>query len=350
MATEVGTSKDYAKWVQERAAERAGLRNWEEFFTKPHEQAAEQVAAATQYDISKAFASYKQSQRNLLQQSRLGTGFKERIAADLESQYLSTYQQARQQEASQLSQLQQTYAKQQTEAEESMMALGQQYADIEKAVYQYAQEEAKNLGIEWGDYDFLDALNLNVEQGGLGWRETDASGVTRLTKRGQAAFNKIFNYMGKGGKSFGSYLYKTDPELYKTYVQNKAQIQSAVGGVEAGMDIKTMEKEIAQEDYVRSYITKAQTYRNQQSTEVADFPITVVSDKKLTDAEKTRILLTFDPKSIYEKQDSGFWGAFEFEPAQPDVTKRSDVWNFIQSLPESTDKTALIEKYEKYFK
>ena len=245
MAWIAATASDYAEAVKQYNKDAQGVSDWERYFLQPTQQAfetaASQVQQQTQYDISGAYANYLKNQRNIAQQSQLGTGFKEQVSQQLRDQYSSAFEQAKTEEAQQLTELQSEYQDTLATNEEALLQQGEQLAALEQAIYNYAGVDTSKLG-------------LSVEQGGLGYYTTDESGVTTLTDRGKAFFDEQLNRIGESGKSFSDWLYQTDSELYDFYTSNPDLAKQLIGGLEPG-DVKfTDEERIKNEynDYIKS--------------------------------------------------------------------------------------------------
>lgn len=239
MAWIAATASDYAEAVKQYNKDAQGVSDWERYFLQPTQQAfetaASQVQQQTQYDISGAYANYLKTQRNIAQQSQLGTGFKEQVSQQLRDQYSSAFEQAKTEEAQQLTELQTEYQDILATNEEALLKQGEQLASLEQAIYNYAGVDTSKLG-------------LSVEQGGLGYYTTDESGVTTLTDRGKAFFDEQLNTIGESGTSFSDWLYQTDSELYDFYTSNPDLAKQLIGGLESG-DVKFTDEERIKNEY-----------------------------------------------------------------------------------------------------
>lgn len=251
----VGTASDYAALLKEHQAKQAGVKKWEDIFLQPYQTAAEQVSTQTQYDISGAFAQYKKSQLNVMQNMQLGTGFKEQIASDLASQYGSAYSQLRQEEASQLGQLQTSYLQTLAQQEEALTEQGERFAEIESALYDY-------MGIT--DTSLLERA-YGVD-GGLGFFEMTEPGSYKITERGIDAFDKALNDYYNAteedrGQLFTDYLAEQNPELLDWYKQNSGLVRELVGGLEAGdVSYDESERDIKWKDFMSDFKNKYSEY------------------------------------------------------------------------------------------
>lgn len=245
MAWIAATASDYAEAVKQYNKDAQGVSDWERYFLQPTQQAfetaASQVQQQTQYDISGAYANYLKSQRNIAQQSQLGTGFKEQVSQQLRDQYSSAFDQAKTEEVRQLTELQTDYQDILATNEEALLQQGERLAALEQAVYNYAGVDTSKLGVTEAD-------------GGLEYYTTDENGVTTLTDKGKAFFDEQFNTVENDGSSFSNWLYQTDRELYDFYTSNPDLAKQLIGGLEPG-DVKfTDEERIKNEynDYIKS--------------------------------------------------------------------------------------------------
>lgn len=223
MGVRVASGSDFAQLQKTANKNLEGVSQWERYFLQPLQESVEaaekQITAQTSYDISSAYANYKKQQLNLLQNQALGTGFKEQVGSQLQSEYQTAFAEAQVEGASRLQSLQQQYQKTLAEEESRLLERGQQFADIEKIAYEFGGVDVSKLE-DLGYYE-----NIN--------------GVYQITDAGIDYFDKIFN-QGKivkdeEGKEvvkrFSDYLYDTDPELYEFYAQNIGDVREMVGGL-----------------------------------------------------------------------------------------------------------------------
>ena len=220
MAFRVASGSDYAKLQKTANKNVEGVSQWEQYFLQPlqesFETAGKQISAQTSYDISGAYANYKKQQLNLLQNQALGTGFKEQAGASLLSQYQTAFGEAKAEETSKLTTLAQQYQKSLAEEESRLLKRGQQFADIEKAIYDFRGVDMSKLE-DLGYYKNID-------------------GVYQLTEAGKDLIDETLNLGivsddGKTVSRFSDYIYETQPELYDFYTQNIEDIRELVGGL-----------------------------------------------------------------------------------------------------------------------
>lgn len=244
----VGTASDYVALQKERLAKQAGVKKWEDIFLQPYETASQQVQTQAAYDISGAFAQYKQSEMAAMRNTQLGSGFKEQIASDLAAQYGSAFSQIKQQEASNISQIQTSYLQTLAEQEETLMEEGKRFADIEAALYDYMGVDTRALDLAYG------AEENGLK--GLGWYEGG-----KITERGidalDKALNDYYNATEKDrGQLFSEYLAEQNPELYDWYKQNSGNVRELVAGISASdREYDSSERNIEKKDYLQELKT-----------------------------------------------------------------------------------------------
>lgn len=204
MAIYTGKASDYAELQKESLVKQSGVMDWEKFLLNTQE--GQSIQATADYDISQAYANYKQSEMNALQNTKLRSGFREKIASDLASSFEQQATQSRLNELSKLTQLSSAY-------DERLIKAGEQLSAIEKAAYEYGGVDLTKLGV-------------GVDEGGLG-HYTNTNGTMELTNYGRAYFDKIFSTPG-----FSEYLYEESPELYEYYASNVGDVREMVGGLD----------------------------------------------------------------------------------------------------------------------
>lgn len=138
----VTTAEDYATLIKNSKAPNQRESLWEQFLTGTQQQyqsAAQQVQAATSYDISGAYANYKQQQLQLMMNNQLGAGFKEQVSSGLQQQYETAYDKVKAQESSALATIATQYEKAVVAGEERFAELGEIARQYDKALHEYAQ-------------------------------------------------------------------------------------------------------------------------------------------------------------------------------------------------------------------
>lgn len=212
-----------------------GVSQWERFFLQPLQQSYQtaqgQIEQQAGYDISQAYANYKQSQLNLLQNQQLTSGFKEQVASSLQSNYESTYNQARATELSNLVALQEEYNTDLAEENERLLGIGENLARLEEDIWGYTGAEDV---LASGYYTMKDGnmvltdLGKDVIQrvlyGTDNWTTTEDGETTTQT-------------------GWAETLREADPDLYDWYSQNRGLVNTIIGGLDANTMDWTAEDE-----------------------------------------------------------------------------------------------------------
>lgn len=231
----VTTADDYATLIKDYKAPNQQKSLWEQFLTGTQQQyqsAAQQVQAATSYDISSAYANYKQQQLQLMMNNQLGAGFKEQVGSGLQQQYEAAYDKFKAQESSALATIVEQQAATLNKAETEIAKKGAFAKKFETAVYDFAQLNKDLLG-----YDLSNSENIykSVEEGGLGFYKTtknDKGEVTyELTDYGKDFYDKVLHSPSTSMK-FKEYL--EEEGLYEDYLSNADFYNSIIGGLEYG--------------------------------------------------------------------------------------------------------------------
>ena len=136
----IGTLTDYTQSVKEYVPVGKKKSLWEEFFTgttSQYQTLTQQTQDVYAYDISSAYANYKQQQLQLQMNQQLGEGFKQQLSTQLQSQYGSAFSDIKSQEASALSKVNTEYLKDIAEGEEEFAKIGKQIKQLDKLVQEY---------------------------------------------------------------------------------------------------------------------------------------------------------------------------------------------------------------------
>lgn len=174
------TADDYAKLIKGYKAPNQRESLWEQFLTGTQQQyqsAAQQVQAATSYDISGAYANYKQQQLQLMMNNQLGAGFKEQVGSGLQQQYETAYDELKTEETGALATIATQYEKSLVAGEERFAELGEIARQYDKALHEYAQLAKVE------DYDDMTKTYFD-EQGRR---------VTELTDYGRLWYSDVLN-------------------------------------------------------------------------------------------------------------------------------------------------------------
>lgn len=249
MAIISATASDYAEAVRERKKNIQGVSEWERMFLQPlqkqFETDVQQATEKTSYDISSAFANYKQQQRNLMQNQTLSEGFKQQIAKDLQASYGAEYEAKSSAGRENVKSLTQEYLKNLQSGESALQEQGAKLQKIEQSLLDFA-------GKSYSDLETEGFVSSN-----------DAQEYT-LTEKGKDFFNELLNskygttYDKKGnvlteGQWFSDYLSEQDAELYDFLVGNTALIDEVVAGGVAKDSANRMKATILERELEKEY-------------------------------------------------------------------------------------------------
>lgn len=232
----------YMTLQKEHLAKQAGVKKWEDIFLQPYEQAAQQVQTQAAYDISGAFAQYKQAELSAMRNTQLGSGFKEQIASSLAGQYSTAFAQTKQQEASDIYTLQQQASKTLASEEAKLQETAKMYAGLEEAILEQHGIDIKQAQTSEKAVFGKDEKGADIY--GLGYFELQPDGSYAITERGRDFFDKALNkglaLTDEQGKETGEYEQFADylkttgrEDLYDFYVQNLGTTREFLGGIES---------------------------------------------------------------------------------------------------------------------
>lgn len=200
----VGLTSDYTELVKEYIPQGQKKSLWESFLTgtqQKYQGLTQQAQDIASYDISQAYANYKQQQLQLQMNEQLGAGFQQQAGQQLQSAYGSAYADIRTQEAETLGELASQAAEDVTAGEKEFSQIGSNIKTLDK----YIQDYATALGRPAPE----DAYKITM-QDGLTTKE--------LTEAGQVWYSDILNAKTLDGKHFDEWLLSgdlTDTELAK---------------------------------------------------------------------------------------------------------------------------------------
>lgn len=310
MSIEIALRNAYYEDQKEFEKKQAGVTYWEDIFKAPYETAAEQVQAASAYDISGAYSAYKRNQLNLMTQQQLGEGFKESIADQLKASYEQQYSGIRQTEASKLLDIQSAYEKQLASQEERVAGIAKFYSDLEKSMYEFAGIEDLSL-IEKG-IDYANEANsgygyyrLNPETGEYDQTEYGKSFMKDVIESGDYVQKNMYGkvILDENGKpismgSFSKWLAENNPELYEQYIQNVDAVREMVGGYEYAeyekdKNLKTFE------DFLEDTNTKANELEQKENKSPYDAWHSPIQEAA---AEYSKYLEENDPNVKLQKE------------------------------------------------
>lgn len=249
----------YNKRVKESTDTQNKISYWESLLAAPaaqYQSSVEQATATRDYDISGAYANWKQNQLKLMQSSRLGTGVKSELSNSLQSAYQSQYNQAQQQWANSVSTALQNYTKNVNAAEEQVNTLATQFKDVQSKMLEYANEY---LG---GEYDTgdegLDKMFRTLKEGGYGFFEkTDNSNEYGSTSRLYEFIEKVLNNESRMTDegyqyNFAEWLERQGgfDEFLNMYKEDPSRVADILGGSRAS-DLEYTKEERAT-DYLKN--------------------------------------------------------------------------------------------------
>lgn len=282
MPQRLATASNWADYLKKHNKDAEGVSDWEKYFLNPakqyYESQAQTISAQTEYDISGAYQNYLRTQRNLLQNQQLASGFKEQVSQEAKSAYESAYAQARTQEAVSLHDVSKAYAETLAKEDERLKGLGEQLASFEEKLYEYAGVDSSYATEIYGKE--LKDEEGNILGTGLGHYELNTeTGEYELTDRGKAFIQDLlYGETRVGPNSFESYLTdQEDTKLLNFYSENQDLINE-VFGLTAGQRApdEKLTKSVADKNYEDKLLTRrdelnigdnlTQTYSNLKKT------------------------------------------------------------------------------------
>ena len=262
----------YNKMVKQYKDTADGVSYWEQLLAAPAltKQVSDLQAQTTRdYDISGAFANWKEQQMSLMTKSRLGSGVKSDISQSLENQYESQYAQAQQNYLTSLNKSREEYLKNVETAEEKIGTLSQQSTDVQSKLLEYA-----NLYMG-GAYDTgetgIEKMFMSEGEQGYGFYDYDVATQTFTPNQKYYAFvDQILNNTvtksvdGEIQYSFTDWLAKQKgfEELSSLYKENPKMFATLIGG-ERASDLEVSPEELAEYKYLdKKYYNKNLTFKN----------------------------------------------------------------------------------------
>lgn len=228
MITDITT---YQQLVKQYIAEQAGTTDWSNYLKglkTPYEAKAVITQQRTAYDISDAYAKYKQSQLNLLRNRNLSESLKNQLSESSRASYQSAYGQYRTQELESLQGIQSDYQTQVAAVEKAANKQASTLDKLTQALYTFGNIDKSKLDVAKG-------------AGGLGYYATEAleegGTETYLTPYGKAGlgdlvFRGVTTTDDKGEsttQSFSNYLYNTDKDLYEDFMSDPDAFYRTLG-------------------------------------------------------------------------------------------------------------------------
>lgn len=235
MAQYVGPNSDYTQLVKEYIPQGQKQSLWESFLTgtqQTYQGLSQQAQDVASYDISQAYANYKQQQLQLQMNEQLGAGFQQQVGQQLKSQYGSAYEDIKTQEASTLYDIETQKAKALQAGEKEFTELGKQLRTYDKLLQQYA---------EYAEIQVPENITTTTY---------DEYGIatTELTDYGKMYYSDIINHLPEEGElSFQDWLlsedlnnsdvkYEEREALWEAYKQNPQLFREQVAGLTEDFD------------------------------------------------------------------------------------------------------------------
>lgn len=322
MGSYIGTWKDYLVVQEEEFFTQHGVTNYEELLSGWYADDTEQISSAyttglktaqdlynnnvqkatsnfqnqttalmrqTKYDISNAYANYKKSQLNLMQQNTLGSGFKDYYGSQLKSAFNQAVSDYEFNESEQLNALSKEYEKSLFGEEQSLLktttslkttydsaleSLAKDQEKTKKEIETQLKEDSKKYAqIEGIIREIIGIDDSNSKDYYETIVNSDGTKTIKLKDLGIDEFDRILNSVftdtdafvmkdpndktkEKKYHSLTDYLFDLDQDLYDFYVANKSNINKWVAGLEAddnsyskeerrfGIETKDIETEI----------------------------------------------------------------------------------------------------------
>ena len=244
MLTTLPTS-DYTALAKEYKLPNQKVSLWDQFLTGQqsyYQGVAQQVSDVASYDISQAYANYKQQQLQLQMANQLGTGFKEQVGSQLQSQYGEAFQDVKTQEASALADVQSQYATAVEKGEQQFTQLGKMLKTYDTLIKEYAEELQMNAP--------ENATKTTVDKYGVT--------TTELTDYGRLWYSDVLGATTNEGLNFDQWLFSEasssdlsveDREAFwDAYRQNPALFREQVAGLTSDFDAAETRTRLATEE------------------------------------------------------------------------------------------------------
>lgn len=228
-----GKASDYTRYIRERNKNVDGVSKWEQAFLKPLEESYKRVTTSASqsfdYDISSAFAAYKQGMMQS-EMSNLWSGEKKGVASYLQSAYTSMFNKSLGEKYATFDKAGEAYTSAIRSEEERLNKVGSQFAKFERVAYDYIKDNI--------DFEFDPA---NKEQMAK-YYDISTTGDITLNDVGRELWDKTLNSAPETideetgevikGQSLESYLYETNQDMYDFYQENIQDVREMVGGLD----------------------------------------------------------------------------------------------------------------------
>jgi hypothetical protein len=225
---------DYLESLKEHTVEGQRQSLWTQFLTGVQDQysaLSQQAQDVASYDISQAYANYKQQQLQLQMNEQLGAGFQQQAGQQLQSAYGSAYADIRTQEAETLGKIASEQAKAIETGEKELTS----YAEKLRAWDELIVEYGKTLtGEQFKIPDnFRDAEGNLTEEGKLWYYDVLESTNTS----GQQFYDWVL-----GEDTSGKYNLEEREAAYLAYKENPELFTQLTSGLDDSFDVATARK------------------------------------------------------------------------------------------------------------
>lgn len=284
------TASQYAEYMKEMNKDLSGVSQWEKYFLQPTQNTYEaEVATAQakkQYNISGAYAAYKQQQLQLMQQDLFSEGVQKQLDTQLKQSYNSAIQEANATAYSEIASAQSAYQESLTAAEKDLTELGEQYNKFETALQKYAEERGYNP-------DFWKSISYTEDgQERIDMTATGAYDIATL----------MYDAGSKDVADFRTWLSENYADEYDFYSSRQNEINAMYGIAKdfRGGDFSEYEKARNIERYIDTYS------KRKASNEWEETVLSMMGDIKrpagATDEEYAQLI-----KKQYEAAEQQLW-------------------------------------------
>lgn len=325
----ITTASDYAQLAKEYTFPNQKQSLWEQFFTgveQTYGGLTQQAQETASYDISQAYANYKQQQLQLQMNEQLGAGFQQQTGQQLQSAYGSAYTDIRTQEATDLANIEAKKLSTIEKGEEQFAELGKQLRTYDKLISEYAEL----AGISR-------PANATITT-------RDEYGVTteELTDYGRLWYSDVLNAVSSEG-TFDKWLlnemssskvdYEDRVAFWEAYRQNPELFRQQVAGIGADFDAEATRTRLAEEEHATALTNIHSTLNEELKNVWSDASLANLTTEQLiglkSDFERNPNLVS-SASAAAVKDAKGFFGNEPFRDNYGrlwDMTNRSNVIN-----------------------
>lgn len=295
----VGPTSDYTQLVKEYIPRGQKQTLWEQFLTgteQTYQGLSQQVQDVASYDISQAYANYKQQQLQLQMNEQLGAGYQQQAGQQLNAEYRSAFGDIVAKESSELYDIESQKVKTIQAGETQFAELGEQLRTYDKLISEYAQlvninrpkNATKTTTDQWG---------RNIEE---------------LTDYGRLWYSDVLKAVSSEG-DFDKWLlneesssdvdYKDRVAFWEAYKQNPELFRQQVAGIGADFDAEATRTRLTKEEHsaaLKSAIEKVDLSSTGLWSEASLQKLSTAQLTKLSKAidRNSKIVSTASAKSV----------------------------------------------------